>query len=412
MKPRILMVGAGGYGQSYLEILFTKLKNKEISLSGIVSTSGAKGNRFLPQIEEYKIPVFSSIEEFLKENNADMAIISSPIQYHLPHTKIALQAGMNVLCEKPVSAVIQDALKMEEEEEKSGRFVSIGYDWSFVPSIQKLKKDIMSGEFGKAVRLKTITLWPRTLTYYSRNRWAGKIKDSENNWVLDSPANNATAHYLHNMLYLLGNTTDSSLFPESISAELYKANHIENYDSAVFKLQSENGPEILFYTTHASPEHRGPDFEFEFEKGKIFYKFKEGLIKAEYNSGYKKTYGNPNEERLSMPKIDNAVSAFYGLEKIFCGIKAACPHTICVNGAQESNEVNLFPREMVKFQEKENGDRIIYADGLFECFSSCYERNILPSEYGVQWAVKGKRINLKEYKFFPGLQAAAEASGF
>ncbi len=105
----------------------------------------------------------------------------------------------------------------------------------------------MEGVFGRAVRLKTITLWPRTHSHYARSRWAGRIKDDHGSWVLDSPVNNATAHYLHNMLYLLGKTTNSSARPASVEAELYRANNIENYDTGALRIKTEEGAEIFSF---------------------------------------------------------------------------------------------------------------------------------------------------------------------
>lgn len=399
MKPRILMVGAGGYGQSYLKVLFGKLEAGEIAFAGIISTSGAKNNRFLPEIEKHKIPVFPSLEEFNSKVKADIAVISSPIQLHLTHARAAIEAGMNVLCEKPVSAVIQEARQMKKIEDESGKFVSVGYDWSFTPSVQKLKQDIISGVFGKPLRLKTITLWPRTHLYYARSRWAGRIKDDGGNWVLDSPVNNATAHYLHNMLYVLGKRTDSSAVPASVESELYRANNIENYDSGALRILTEEGAEILFLSTHAVPDHRGPDFEFEFEKGKAFFDNKASVIKAVFKDGEEKTYGNPNEERTSMPKVNNALAVLRGDEDVLCGIEAASSQTICVNGAQEASVITPFPAGAVKV--KEDDGKTTYAEGLCQAFSECYEKNMLPSEAGIPWAVKAGKADLRGYRCFP-----------
>jgi hypothetical protein len=53
--------------------------------------------------------------------------------------------------------------------------------------------------------------------------------------IFDSPANNATAHFLHNMFYLLGATRETSAAPAVVQAELYRANAIENFDTAAIR---------------------------------------------------------------------------------------------------------------------------------------------------------------------------------
>ena len=130
--------------------------------------------------------------------------------------------------------------------------VAIGYQWSFSPAIQRLKGDIAAGVFGAPKRLKTIVLWPRDETYYSRNRWAGKQRDEAGNPIFDSPVSNACAHYLHNMLYVLGDAVDRSAIPSRVSAELYRAHPIENYDTAALRCWTDRGVEILFIVSHAT----------------------------------------------------------------------------------------------------------------------------------------------------------------
>src|SRR5690606_34582742 len=107
-----------------------------------------------------------------------------------------------------------------------------------------------SGAFGKPKRLRTIVLWPRSDRYYARG-WAGKLRDQAGNLVMDSVANNATAHYIHNMFYVLGRATDESARPARVTAELYRANRIENYDTAAMRVHTEDGVELLYFGSHA-----------------------------------------------------------------------------------------------------------------------------------------------------------------
>lgn len=52
--------------------------------------------------------------------------------------------------------------------------------------------------------------------YNGRNAWAGARDDGAGTWILDSPINNATAHYLHNVLYVMGPAVDRSIRPVSV----------------------------------------------------------------------------------------------------------------------------------------------------------------------------------------------------
>ena len=116
--------------------------------------------------------------------------------------------------------------------------------------------------------------------------------------MLDSPVNNATAHYLHNMFYLLGKSPQASAMPVTVEAELYRANDIENYDTAAIRAIVECGTEVLFYTTHATPERRGPLSCFEFERAIVEYDAGgAGQFVARFHDGRTKSYGQPTLDR-------------------------------------------------------------------------------------------------------------------
>src|SRR5690606_23790349 len=137
-------------------------------------------------------------------------------------------------CEKPLSATVDEALAMIEARDRANRTVAVGYQLSYSKKIQALKQDMMNGVFGKPIRFRTMALWPRADSYYDR-AWAGRIQDDHGRLIFDSVANNATAHYIHNMFYVLGKEIDRSAQPARVTAELYRARLIQNYDTAVMR---------------------------------------------------------------------------------------------------------------------------------------------------------------------------------
>ncbi len=197
---RIALVGLGGYGQFYLRALLgAATRGYDIRLVAGIDPEPERC-RNLEQLKAAGVPIYPDLARFYDEvaevsqPAADLVIIAAPIQLHAPLTKLALSQGANVLCEKPVAPTIQEAMGMLEAEKEAEGFVAIGYQWSFSEAIQALKRDVQSGALGQPVRLKTKVLWPRPASYYARNNWAGGLKTPDGHWILDSPANNATAH--------------------------------------------------------------------------------------------------------------------------------------------------------------------------------------------------------------------------
>jgi predicted dehydrogenase len=396
----IVLVGAGGYGAMYLSTLLDERDDTRFRLVGVVEPALQQCAR-LSALQTLGVPVYPSLEEFYHTNQADLVVVSSPIHQHCRQTCLALERGSHVLCEKPPAATIQDVDRMIEARDRVGKWVAVGYQWSFVAPIQELKRDVQSGRFGAARRLKSLCLWPRDETYYRRNDWAGRRRHEGGAWILDSPVNNAMAHDLHNMLYVLGDETDRSAQPIEVVAELYRANDIENFDSAALRVRTEAGAEILFYGSHAVAGEMGPAFNFEFERATIEYAGGQSDVVARFGDGSITRYASP-ESQPHFTKLWTCVACVSGSGNVPCGLEAARPHTLCVNGAQDScGEITVFPPPLIHVTGSAPR-RLVWVEGLAEDLRQCYDTSLLPSELGMRWARAGRKIDLRDYRHFPG----------
>jgi len=394
----IVLAGIGGMGAVYLKALLEQAAGGACRLAGTVDPNPERCPD-LDKLAALKIPVFKTLEDFYARQAADLAIISSPIQFHCQQTCLALERGSFVLCEKPPAGTIQEVRRMIAARDKARKWVAVGYQWSFSEAIQALKKDIREGAFGYARRLRCLYLWPRDEAYYRRNDWAGKIRDSRGGWVLDSPANNAMAHDLHNMFYVLGRTRETSALPVRLQAEIYRANPIENFDTIALRCATESGVEIFFYASHAADRDTGPVFSYEFDRGTASVSGRDTAIRADFWNGESGVYGFPDAE--PMKKLRDVINAVAGGGHPACGLEAALGQTLCLNGAQDSMpEVAGFPGNLLMVRG-EPGKKVISVDGLADSLTQCYEACLLPSEMDLPWSRKGEVIDISRYGDFP-----------
>jgi predicted dehydrogenase len=395
---RIVVVGIGGYGESYLREALRYHRKEGIVLAGAVDPVPERCGR-LAKISRHGVPVFDDLDAFYRSQSADLAVIASPHHYHADQACLALSRGANVLCEKPLAATIQDARRMTAASRETGKFVAIGYQWSFSDAIQQLKADIQAGLLGAPVQLKTVVFWPRRRSYYDRNSWAGSVKTAAGQWVLDSPANNANAHFLHNMFFVLGSSAQASARPVDVQAELCRANDIANYDTAAIRCRTDIGAEVLFYTTHAITKESGPTFGYEFEKASVSYDGEGTEIVAHFHDGRTKVYGDPQADH--MRKFHAAIEAARTGSPVACTAESAMSQTLCINGAQESAEIIEFPDDL-RQTDRIDDDSLTWVEGLRETFEGCWQQGALPSELGdVSWARAGRVVHLRSYESFP-----------
>lgn len=405
----LVMVGVGGMGAAYLQAL---LERKDEGLFRIAGAVDPQPNRCKQYVEmrAMGVPCFVSLQDFYRNRKADLAVLSSPIQVHMPQTVLALAKGSHVLCEKPAAGTIQELRAAGEVERASGLWAAIGYQWSFSPAIQALKADIRAGLFGAPRKFKCLYLWPRDEGYYARNDWAGRKRDAAGAWVLDSPVQNAMAHDLHNMFYLLGPETAKSARPAAVEAELYRANAIENFDTAAARIRTAEGVELLFFVSHASAADRGPVARYEFERAVVRCDSRTSGLWAEFADGRRKDYGLPDAE--PMAKLWQSIAgARPGGSRPLCGLDAAASQTLSMNGMQDSMpDIRDFPAGLVRSVEGPAAPRAVAAtpgakrrvvDGLDEALADCYEKEKLPSELGLPWSAPGAPVDLTGYEAYP-----------
>jgi len=442
---KVALAGIAGYGDFYLDELLPKAEKVGAKLVGVVDPLPQRCRR-LSELSARGIPIHSTIQHLFAETSVDLTMIATPIHLHAPQTCLALSHGASVLCEKPLAGTLADAMKMLHAQRaaatrgpingvptstpspstlgegspsngngaahgkalsptlsrSTGRgtnpFVAIGFQWSFSQAVQSLKRDIIAGELGRPIQLKSIAFYPRPTAYFRRNDWAGRIRMPGGEGVLDSPVNNATSHFLHNMLYVLGSTQHLSAAPASVQAELYRANDdSENYDTAAIRCRTESGAELLFYTTLAAPQRLGPKLHYKFEKAVVeFDASASGNFIARFNDGRMKSYGQPSLDRHE--KIWQCIEAVRSGEPIACGVEAALPHTMCVVAAQEASPIVDLPRELRRHVPLD-GDSIVCIDGMHQAMIRCYDRGILPAESGESaWAVASRPFDLARHE--------------
>jgi predicted dehydrogenase len=383
----VALVGMGGYGIVYLRNLLRDQPGMRLIATADTDPSRCE---LLGEVEKRGIPVYSTLETLLAEQKPDLVVLSTPLQLHAEQVITCVEQGCHVLCEKPVASDPSQVQRMIAARDRAKKMVAIGYQWSFSDAIQNLKRDIISGRFGRAKKLRTSVLWPRGEQYYKRNDWAGRVRDPQGRLVLDSPVNNGCAHFLHNMFFVLGSEMHESDKPKSVTAELYRAHRIENYDTAVIRCGTQSGAELIFIASHATQLLQEPRLKYEFERATVCYGGDVGTkIVAQLLDGTTIEYGEPLES-TSDAKLRDVCDAIRDNRPVACGLEAAAPQNTCMFAAQQSMEnITDFPKGMI-VTEGEYGHRITYVRNLETVLTACYESFALPTELHLDWARPGR----------------------
>lgn len=396
------VVGIANFARSHIEFL-RRLERKDcgIRLWGVVAKYPKEDPKLVEELRGQGRVILGDFEELLEVGKDEVDVITLPtsIPSHAPLSIAAMKAGYDVLCEKPPAATIQDIDAMIEATQQTGRFCAIGFQHMFAPSIQGLKEMLLDGRIGKLRELACHAYWPRTRSYYERNRWAGKVK-VDGHYVLDGPMNNALAHYLQNMLYLAGKSQDEAAMPQTIQAELYRGHsYIEGEDTSCTRILCANGTSIHFYVTHCSEQNEGPVMEVLTDKAKVTWVPGRGVIE----------FTDDRQQVVEDGHVDCHLEVFCNVAQVIRGererpfghVENTRSFVLCVNGAYLSSvRVWPIPEEYVREYEDEKGELRTVVEDIREIGEKAFQERKLFSEISVPWARKTEAVSLDGIKEF------------
>jgi predicted dehydrogenase len=109
----------------------------------------------------------------IAEENLDAVAICTESGYHAEHALYCLEQGLHVLVEKPMALNLDDADKMIALAKEKNLKLGVCHQNRFNPPIQKLRRAIDEGRFGKLINGTARILWTRDMNYYKQAPWRG-----------------------------------------------------------------------------------------------------------------------------------------------------------------------------------------------------------------------------------------------
>ena len=254
-RLRVALIGISGYGRIHLQLARECRERGEIDLVAATVINPADEADNIADLTSHGCAIYSNYETMLAENagRIDLCLIPTGIPWHARMTIAALRAGANVLVEKPLAGSVAEVEAVHDAEQKSGRFVAVGFQDLYEPGTAWLKSELVKGTIGKIQSVRFLGLWPRRRSYFTRNDWAGRLQ-LDGVPVLDSPLNNAFGHFVMLSLFFASAEAQgaSAAIPDGV--ELFRANAIESFDTGVVKLHTPTGVQLWFGVSHVSHE--------------------------------------------------------------------------------------------------------------------------------------------------------------
>jgi len=152
MDKKILnfaVVGVGGIGQGHVSAAMNAENSR---LVAICDTKGEgvweERRKNHPTSPVPDVTIYTDYDELIKDPRLDAVILSTPDATHCTFAVKAFQAGLDVLCEKPMTLTNEEAVEMLRAAKQYGRRLFVGQICRFSPAFQKAKELLDSGVIG------------------------------------------------------------------------------------------------------------------------------------------------------------------------------------------------------------------------------------------------------------------------
>ena len=140
---RTAVIGAGSMGRNHARV-YSELT--EVDLVGVCDTNLTVAE-WVGQA--FGAAAYSDYQQMLAELQPQAVSIAVPTALHEPVAQAALEAGADVLIEKPIAATLEQGVRLNQQAEMLGRKLMVGHIVRFNPAIQALKNKIQNGDLGR-----------------------------------------------------------------------------------------------------------------------------------------------------------------------------------------------------------------------------------------------------------------------
>ncbi|MDP1534797.1 MAG: Gfo/Idh/MocA family oxidoreductase [Rubrivivax sp.] len=223
-KIRFALVGCGRIAANHFEALrqhgeraelVAVCDNRPEALAAAVARTGAAG--------------FASLDALLAGSDADILVLATPSGLHPRQAMRAAAAGRHVLTEKPMATKWDEGMQMVRACREAGVKLFVVKQNRLNPTMQRLKRAVEDGRFGRIHLCVVNVFWTRPQSYYDDAPWRGR-------WDLDGGAFlNQASHYVDMLDWLVGPVDSVHAYTATLGRD------IEAEDTGVMSVRLRRG---------------------------------------------------------------------------------------------------------------------------------------------------------------------------
>jgi UDP-N-acetyl-2-amino-2-deoxyglucuronate dehydrogenase len=174
-KLKFAILGCGRISFNHIEALANNIQDAMlVAVCDIVESKAIeRKEQYEKRIENANVKVYTDYMEMFKNEDIDVVTIATESGYHAKQAIDSMNAGKHVLIEKPMALSVEDADNMIALAKEKNLKICVSHQNRFNPPIQKLRRAIEEGRFGRILNGTARILWTRDNNYYKQAPWRG-----------------------------------------------------------------------------------------------------------------------------------------------------------------------------------------------------------------------------------------------
>ncbi len=151
-RLRVGIIGCGNIAKNHCK---SYLRQPDADIVALCDIFPGRCEAFAKEQGVENAAYYTDYKEMLAKENLDCVSVCTYNRQHAPCTIAALDAGVNVIVEKPLCVTMDEAKAMMEAEKRSGKVLSIGFQPRFNNNMKKIKEIVKSGVLGDIYYIQT-----------------------------------------------------------------------------------------------------------------------------------------------------------------------------------------------------------------------------------------------------------------
>jgi len=151
---RVAVVGIGMMGRNHARV-YADLP--EVELVAVVDADETQARKAGAQ---FHVPYYTDYLKMIDQEKPSAVSVVVPTSLHFPVVKDLLEAGCNVLVEKPIASTLSEGEELVKIAQQFDRVLMVGHIERFNPAIVELKRRLKDGELGRIFQIHTRRLGP------------------------------------------------------------------------------------------------------------------------------------------------------------------------------------------------------------------------------------------------------------